>query len=440
MNDRTRFLIVIFLSIFLCAPLAYSKDAVKTGADISGMSAERLNRIDPVLNDAVKDQRIKGAVAMVTRNGKVVYEKAFGQMDDGKAMKTDAIFRICSMSKPITATAVMMLWEKGLFTLDDPIAKFIPEFKDMKVLVLDKKEEKGFRLEPAKKPITIRQLLSHTSGITYGFLGWPVIGQCYVDNEVSDGFRITNGTIGEGVKRLAKCPLVFQPGEGFEYGLNLDVLGRFVEIVSGMPFDKFLQTQVFAPLKMKDTGFFVPAEKTARLAALYEPAANGGLQKVDKRATRGFMTDTPSFIYDSLYSYEGPKTYFSGGAGLHSTAADYTRFAQMLANGGILDGARLLSPTTVEFMTQNQIGDFSVGFAGKGAKYGLGVGVYADPVALGTPVTKGSFQWMGIYNTKFFVDPARKLTLVYMTQLFPSMKADDLSKKLEVLAEQALVK
>jgi CubicO group peptidase (beta-lactamase class C family) len=439
MNNRLKSFVVVLLLLLLCAPSAFSKDTGRTGPEALGMSTERLNRIDSVLNSAIKEQRIKGAVALVTRNGKVAYQKAFGEMDEGKPMRNDAIFRFCSMSKPVTAAAVMMLWERGLFNLDDPIANYIPEFRDMKVLVMDKNEEKGYRLDPAKKPITIRQLLTHTSGLSYGFFARPVIGQCYLDNDVSDGFRITNGTIADGVKRLAKCPLVFQPGEGFEYSLSFDVLGRFVEVVSGMPFDKFLQKNLFDPLKMKDTSFFVAAEKVGRLAALYEPS-KGGLNKVDKRATRGAFTETPSTIYDSLYSYEGPKTYFSGGAGLHSTAADYARFAQMLANGGALEGARLLSPATVNLMVQNQIGDFAIGILGKGMKYGLGLGIYADPVALGSPVSKGSYQWGGAYNTLFFVDPVRNLTVVYLTQLYPRTIAVDLLTKIEVLAEQAVVK
>jgi CubicO group peptidase (beta-lactamase class C family) len=440
MNSRLKSFVVVFLFLLLCAPSAFSKDTGRTGPEALGMSTERLGRIDSVLTKAIEQQKIKGAVALVARDGKVAYQKAFGEMDDGKTMRKDTIFRICSMTKPITAVAVMMLWEQGLFTLDDPIANYIPEFKDMKVLVMDKTAEKGFRLEPAKTPITIRQLLSHTSGLTYGFLAWPVIGQCYVDNDVSDGFRITSGTIGDGVKRLAKCPLVFQPGAGFEYGLNFDVLGRLVEVVSGMPFDKFLQKNVFDPLKMRDTSFFVPAEKVGRLAALYEPSPKGGLNKVDKRATRGFMTETPSLVYDSLYGYDGPKTYLSGGAGLHSTAADYIRFALMLANGGTLEGARLLSPSTINLMVQNEIGDFVIGFAGKGVKYGLGLGIYTDPVAYGNSVAKGSYSWMGIYNTQFLVDPVRHLTAVYLTQLFPTMTAPDLMKKLQTVTEQAVVK
>jgi len=440
MNNRLKSFVVVLLLLLLCAPSAFSKDTGRTGPEALGMSTERLSRIDSVLSSAVKQQRIKGAVVMVARNGKIAYQKAFGEMDEGKPMRTDAIFRFCSMTKPVTAVAVMMLWEQGLFSLDDPIANYIPEFKDMKVLVMDKNEEKGFRLDPAKTPITIRQLLTHTSGLSYGFFARPVIGQCYLENDVSDGFRITNGTIADGVKRLAKCPLVFQPGEGFEYGLSMDVLGRFVEVVSGMPFDKFLQKNLFDPLKMKDTSFFVPAEKVGRLAALYEPSTKGGLNKVDKRATRGAITETPSLIYDSLYGYEGPKTYFSGGAGLHSTAADFTRFAQMLANGGVSEGTRLLSPATVNLMTQNQIGDFTIGFLGRGMKYGLGLGIYADPVALGSPVSKGSYQWGGAYNTLFFVDPVRNLTVVYLTQLFPRWIVVDLFKKIEVLGEQAVVK
>ncbi len=434
MNSRLKSFVVVLLLLSLCATSAYSKDTGKTGPEALGMSTERLNRIDPVLNGMVKQQQIKGAVALVARNGKVVYLKAFGEMDEGKPMRTDTIFRLCSMTKPITAVAVMMLWEQGLFNLDDPIADYIPEFKDMKVLVMDKDAEKGFRLDPAKTPITIRQLLSHTSGLTYGFSASPVIGQCYLENDVSDGFRLTNGTIADGMKRLAKCPLVFQPGEGFEYSLGLDVMGRFVEVVSGMSFDKFLQKNIFDPLKMKDTSFFVPQDKIGRLAALYEPSMQGGgLKKVDKRAARGL-------IYDSLYSYEGPKTYFSGGAGLHSTAADYARFAQMLAGGGSLEGARLLSPATFNAMVQNEIGDFVIGFAGKGIKYGLGLGIYADPVANGSSVSKGSYQWAGIYSTQFFVDPARNLTGVYLVQIFPKMFTAHFPKKFEVLAEQAVVK
>jgi CubicO group peptidase (beta-lactamase class C family) len=432
---------VILIFVFLFAPFAFSKDFETAVPETVDMSSERLARIDTILTKAVDQQRIKGAVAMVARDGKVTYLKAFGEMDNGKPMQKDTIFRICSMTKPIIAVAVMMLWEQGLFGLDDPIHQYIPDFKDVKVLVMDKNEEKGYRLEPVKQPITIRHLLSHTSGISYGFLAPSVVSQCYLENEVSDGFRVTNGTIGEEVKRLAKCPLLFQPGGGWAYGLNFDVLGYFIEVVSGMPLDKFLQTNIFGPLQMKDTSFFVPADKVPRLAALYEPTMKGGLKKVDRRiVTRGFFSEVQSLRYDPFYGYQGPKTYFSGGAGLHSTASDYLRFCQMMLNGGELHGVRLLSPTTVDFMIQNHIDGYVMVLDPKVQKYGLGFSLYVDPVASASPLPKGSYEWLGIYNTKFYIDPKHHMVAIYLTQLFPNMQVNDLNQKFNVLTQQAIVK
>lgn len=432
---------VMLIFVLLFVPFAFSKDFKTVVPETVGMSSIRLARIDSVFAKAVEQERIKGVVAMVARNGKVIYHKVFGEMDDSRPMQKDTIFRICSMSKPITAVAVMMLWEQGLFTLDDPISKYIPEFKDMKVLVMDKDAEKGYRLEPAKQPITIRQLLSHTSGISYGFFARPGVSQYYLENDVSDGFRVTNGTLGEGIKRLAKCPLVFQPGGGWEYGLNFDVLGYFVEVISGMPLDKFLLTNIFGPLQMKDTSFFIPTNKIPRLAALYEPAMTGGLKKVEgRRVTRGLFSETQSFIYDPFYSYQGPKTYFSGGAGLHSTASDYLRFCQMMLNGGVLHGVRILSPITVDLMIQNHIGDYIMDLDPKAQKYGFGFSTYVNPVASTTPLPKGAYEWGGIYNTKFYIDPKHRIVATYLTQLYPNMQVSDLTKKFLVLTQQAIIK
>jgi CubicO group peptidase (beta-lactamase class C family) len=345
------------------------------------------------------------------------------------------------MSKPITAVAMMILWERGFFTLDDPLYKFIPEFKDVKVLVMDKSQEKGYRLEPAKSPITIRHLLSHTSGISYGFFAQPVISQCYLDNQISDGFRITNGTIGEMTKRLAKCPLVFQPGTGWQYGLNFDVLGHVVEVISGMPFDQFLQKNVFDPLKMNDTSFFVPENKLNRLMALYSPTPEGTLQKLDHQvAMRGLIADIPSMVYDGDYSYKGPKTYFSGGAGLHSTAADYMRFCEMMLNGGELDGERILSPVTVKLMTQNQIGEHNVDIAPPGVKYGLGFSVVIDKVMSGSVTPEGTYSWSGIYNTAFYIDPKHKMIASFYNQLMPSFHVMGLSRPFEILTQTSIIK
>jgi len=379
---------------------------------------------------------------MIAKNGKVVYHKAFGDMDEGKAIQKDAIFRICSMSKPITAVAVMMLWEKGLLELTDPIYKFIPEFKDVQVLVKDKAEEKGYKLVPAKRPITIRHLLSHTSGLTYGFWGQPYVSNFYVENKVSDGLSITEGTIAEGVKRLAKCPLLFHPGEGWEYGLNSDVLGYLVEVVSGMPFDKFLQENLFKPLKMKDTFFFVPDEKVSRLAAVYEPKKEGGLAKLDRKSViRGVLSPTEGLIYDPFYSYQGPKTYFSGGGGLHSTAIDYMRFCQMMLNGGALDGVRILSPTTIELMIGNHMGENkSWVYSDEGIKYGLGFMFVTDRYPAALPLPNGSYYWGGFYHTKFYIDPKHKLIALYFSQIFPTGQVEDVTRKYNVLTQQAIEK
>jgi len=435
---------VLLVVVLLMAPSVYAKKTVISISKSEGISSERLTRIDEHLTRTVQQQRVKGMVAMIARNGKVVYHKAFGEMDDGKPMQKDAIFRICAMSKPITAVAVMMLYEQGLIELNDPISKYIPEFKDVKVLVKDKAEEKGYRLEPAKRPITIRHLLSHTSGLTYGFWGQPLVSNFYVENQVSDGLTITEGTIGDGVKRLAKCPLLFHPGEGWEYGLSFDVLGYLVEVVSGMPFDRFLQENLFKPLKMKDTFFFVPDEKVSRLAAVYEPKQEGGLAKLKRKViSKGVLSATEGLIYDPFYSYQGPKTYFSGGGGLHSTSTDYMRFCQMMLNGGALDGVRILSPTTIELMIGNHMGTLKSwvpAYADEGIRYGLGFMVLIDRYPAALPLPNGSHYWGGFYHTKFYIDPKHKLIALYLSQIFPTGQVEDVTRKFNTLTQQAIEK
>lgn len=441
-NQLFRSLMALMVLILLITPSVYAKNTATVVSKTEGISSERLARIDTHLTQTVAQQRVKGMVAMVARNGRVVYHKAFGDMDEGKAMGKDAIFRICSMSKPITAVAVMMLWEKGLIELNDPVFKFIPEFKDVKVLVKDKAEEKGYRLERANRPITIRHLLSHTSGITYGFWGQPYVSNFYVENKVSDGLTITEGTIAEGIKRLAQCPLLFQPGEGWEYGLNNDVLGYLVEVVSGMPFDKFLEENLFKPLKMKDTSFFVPEEKVSRLAAVYEPKPGGGLTKLDRNVvSKSFLSAVEGLRYGPFYSYQGPKTYFSGGGGLHSTANDYMRFCQMLLNGGTLDGVRILSPTTLELMIGNHMGAHkSWVYSDEGIRYGLGFMVVTDRYPGANVLPNGSYYWGGFYHTKFYIDPKHKLIALYFSQIFPTTQVEDVTRKYNILTQQAIEK
>ena len=435
---------MLFLLIFihLFVPFVYGKDLVTSAPETVGMSSDRLARIDGHLNRTVDQQRVKGIVAMVARKGKVVYHKAFGNMDEGKAMQKDAIFRICSMSKPITAVAVMMLWEQGLFELNTPLHAFVPEFKDVKVLVKDKAEEKGYKLITAKQPITIRHLLAHTSGISYGFWAQPYVSQFYLDNNVSDGLSVTDGTISEGIKRLAKCPLLFHPGEGWEYGLNNDVLGHVVEVVSGMSFDKYLQKNIFEPLNMKDTFFFVPDEKVSRLAAVYEPAKEGGLKKLARKVvTKGYLSTTNSLIYSPFYSYNGPKTYFSGGGGLHSTANDYMRFCQMMLNGGEIDGVRILSPTTIDLMIGNHMGDHKIWWMPvEGMRYGLGFMVITDRYPSASVLPNGTYSWGGFYHTRFYINPKHNLIAMHFSQIYPNNQVDDVIRKYFVLTQQAIVK
>ena len=370
----------------------------------AGMSAERLARIDTAIETAIKESRIPGAVALVARNGKIVYHRAFGLADTerGRALKKDDIFRIASQSKAITATAVMILWEEGRFQLDDPISKWIPEFKDAGVLKTVNEADGTWTTEPANKPVTIRHLLTHTSGIGYGVIdGDERFKKIYAKAGVTDLFTTEAVTIGESVKKLAKLPLHHQPGEKFTYSEGLDVLGYFVEIVSGKPFDVFLRDHLFSPLGMNDTGFYLPAEKAGRLVTVQKPEGNKWVRY-------------PVTFYDPDYPIKGAKSFFSGGAGLCSTARDYATFLQMYLNGGELNGVRILSRTTIDTMMRNQTADL---FGGGNASYGLAFGVQTGKgVAKGGQGSEGTFDWGGYFNTQYFADPRENIVGVLMKQ------------------------
>jgi CubicO group peptidase (beta-lactamase class C family) len=374
-----------------------------------------------MMKKAVNDNKIGGAVALVAKNGYIVYHKAFGKMDISpeRPMRDDTIFRIASMTKPITATAVMILVDEGKIALDDPVSKYIPQFKNPKVLIeveqVDEKtdtETYTYRLEPAKREITIRHLLTHTSGITYRFFGADFFEEIYTNAGISDGLTQTEGTIGAMVKRLAKLPLIDKPGDSWNYGLSNDVLGYLVEVVSGMSFDQFLQKRIFKKLNMKDTYFFLPDEKVSRLSALWEPNGRGGIKKASEEPKK-----LGAHRYSASYHYKGPKTHFSGGAGLVSTAMDYTRFLQMLVNRGDLDGVRLLKTKTVDMMTTNQIGKLDTLY---GTKYGFGVGVDMIKDQTGKEIGIHTYYWGGYFHTRFRVTPKEKLIMIMLTQLFPS--------------------
>jgi CubicO group peptidase (beta-lactamase class C family) len=388
-----------------------------------GMSSERLKRIDAFLQKSVDQKDIPGAVAIICRNGKIIYQKAFGSADNtaNRAMKTDDIFRIASMTKAVTATAVMMLWEQGLFQLDDPISKYIPEFKNPSVLDSLNMADTTYTVKPAGKEITIRHLLTHTSGLGYGAIdGDARMKAMYKKAGIVDLFTTEPVKIGDNIRKLAKLPLLNVPGEKYKYCEGLDVLGSFIEIISGMPFDVFLKTRIFDPLSMTDTYFYLPDSKASRLV------------KIQTKTGDKWTSFTDNF-YDPEYPIKGAKTFFSGGAGLSSTAKDYATFLQMYLNNGELNGKRLLSRKTIESIMENQLGDIKTSQA-----YGLAFGLVLEKdEAKGGLGSEGTFTWGGYFNTNYFADPKEKIIGVIMKQT-QRVNDDNNSGKFRALIMQAV--
>ncbi|MGB2634635.1 MAG: serine hydrolase domain-containing protein [Candidatus Acidiferrum sp.] len=423
----TRRLSVAMLVCFVVhVAAAAAQDFPTAKPESVGMSGERLERIGKTVQKEIDDKHIAGVVTLVMRHGQVVWSKAQGMQDleAGKRMRPDAIFRICSMSKPITSAAVMMLYEEGNFLLEDPVSKYLPEFKNPKVLVKPANGGQAYTI-PATREITIRDLLRHTSGITYQ---WNAdLGPLYKEANVASGLLPYDGTIADSVERLSKQPLLFNPGERWEYGLSVDVLGRLVEVISGKPLDEFLRTRIFEPLGMKDTYFFPPDNKLDRLATAYTYYDGKGLNR---------FPDAPivdgAFLYTADYPYRGPKKLFSGGAGLNSTAGDYARFCEMMLEGGKLGKVRILSRKSVELMTHDQLGKIA---PDEGFGLGFGIdGVKAPLAELGTP---GEYNWGGFFYTGFSIDPKEELIVIFMAQLHPTGDLD-LDREVHALAYQAI--
>jgi CubicO group peptidase (beta-lactamase class C family) len=316
------------------------------------------------------------------------------------------------MTKAVTSLAVMMLFEEGHFLLDDPISRYIPALASPQVLAQDLGE---LETVPARREITIQQLLTHTSGISYRFVAAPgpteTIAQLYRDVGISDGLSQTPGRIADLSEKLGGLPILFEPGTQYSYSLSVDVLGHLVEIVSESTLDEFFAARIFEPLGMIDTHFFLDDGDVERLASIYTPRDDAGIRELGEDPI-----DEGYLVYSSSYPYSGPRTYFSGGGGLTSTASDYARFLQMFLNGGELDGIRLLGPKTVEMMTRNSIGDISVS---PGIKFGLGFAVVEDPGLAGDVRSAGSYFWGGFFNTRYFVDPSEELIGIFMSQLYP---------------------
>ncbi|OFW21588.1 MAG: hypothetical protein A3H97_12760 [Acidobacteria bacterium RIFCSPLOWO2_02_FULL_65_29] len=374
------------------------------------MSTERLGRLHAGMQAMVDRHEAGGIVTLVAREGKVVdlHASGFQDVESGRPMATDTIFRIASMTKPITSVAVMMLYEEGKLLLTDPVSKFIPAFTSMHVT------GEGGALVPARREITIRDLLSHRSGLSYGFLNGGPVGDAYRKEGVPDGLTMTPMTLQEGIDKLAAQPLMSHPGAAWNYSLSIDVLGRVVEVASATSFDVFLRDRIFKPLGMADTSFDVPDAKWPRLATVYSPNGSRGIRPMRDPESFGNTHMSPGA------SYKAPKKYFSGGAGLTSTAHDYARFALMLAGGGVLDGVRLLSPKTIELMTASHTADLpGGGLIGNGANFGLGFRVVTDVATTQTAGSIGMYGWSGIYGTTFWVDPKERLVAILMVQRYP---------------------
>jgi CubicO group peptidase (beta-lactamase class C family) len=398
----------------------------------AGLSIERLQRLDRVVQEYIDQQRIAGAVILIARHGKIVYYKGLGKDDveKGNEMDKNAIFRIASQTKAITSTAVMMLYEEGHFLLDDPISKYIPEFKNPKVLNKFNKKDSTYTTVPAKNEITIRQLLTHTSGIGYGVFDPKQLGAIYSKASYQEvPIASADYVLKDQIRQLAKLPLLHQPGEKWTYGMNIDVLGYLLEVVSGMSLNDFLRQRLFDPLGMKDTYFYLPKEKGSRLTALYQENQSG---KVVKYSTQ---YREPSLNLTADFPLMANGKYYAGGGGLSSTAMDYAIFLQMMLNKGEYNGKRLLSRNTVEMMTMNQIGNLSLGED----KFGLGFWIATDKSGALSPVSPGTFGWGGVFGTNYWADPQENVLALILTQVYPTTHVSTLHEKFQVLVYQAII-
>jgi CubicO group peptidase (beta-lactamase class C family) len=396
-----------------------------------GFSSERLGRLHTAMQREVDEKQLAGVVTILARHGKVVEERTYGKKDSasGAPMTKDTIFRIFSMTKPVTGVAMMILYEEGKWHPSDPISKYIPEFAHLKVFKGVDPSGKMILEDPVHPP-TMKELVTHTAGFTYGLFGNTPVDKMYMEQQV-----LGSQSLQEMIDKLAKTPLLYQPGTRWVYSVSMDIQGYIVEKLSGQSLPDFMQQHIFGPLGMKDTGFFVPQEKRNRFATLYAENQKGEL--VASAAISGPATD-----------YATQPSMPSGGGGMVSTAQDYLRFAQMLLNGGELDGVRILAPATVQLMTSNHLapslmtGEFSVGqvIMRPGLGWGYDCAVFSDPPQADEVVGRGTFFWVGAADTWFWVDPTNDLIFVGMTQRMLGPGWPNVEALSQPLVYQALVK
>lgn len=417
---------ILSLSLLLCAAQSLYSQSPQSFSEVkpedAGFSSARLARIDDMLQGAVKDQLIPGAAAIIIRDGKIIYYKAFGYSDIEKKspLRRDDIFRIASQTKAITSLAVMMLWEEGKFLLDDRVSKYIPEFKNPQILKTFNPKDSTYTTEPATREITVRQLLTHSSGIGYAVIGRNDFQAIYAKAGIPSGIGNDRDLIGDKMKRLGPLPLAHEPGERWTYGLNTDLLGYLVEIWSGMPFDQFLKTRIFDPLGIKDTYFYLPKNKHSRLVALHGDR-DGKVYKLKSPAYDAIDVDYPKLN----------GTYFSGGAGLSSTVEDYAKFLQMFLNGGEFNGTRLLSRKTVELILTDHLPDLT-------NEFGLGFALETAKNDHRSPTSLGTFSWGGAFSTQYWADPKERVIGVSYTNIYDS-RNESIHEKFRVLTYQAII-
>ncbi|WP_086476721.1 MULTISPECIES: serine hydrolase domain-containing protein [Arenibacter] len=392
-----------------------------------GMSTQRLNLLSTVMEQYVKDGKMAGNVTLVARKGKIVYHKAFGHADieADREMKTDAIFRIASQTKAIVSVAIMILQEEGKLLIADPIGNYLPEWKS--TTVAQKTDNGGYELVPAKREITIRDLLTHTAGIGYGH---GLAKEQWKAAEIQNWyFADRDEPISATVARMAKLPMDAQPGERFVYGYSTDILGVIVEKVSGQSLDQFLKDRILDPLGMADTYFYLPENKEDKLATSYMAHSGKALERAPN----------PGLGVGQGHYVKGPRKSFSGGAGLLSTSLDYAKFLQMMLNDGAYNGKQILSPKTVELMISDHVVSRDIPYSGRsGTGFGLGFSITKDIGMRGEPGSVGTFEWGGAYGSTYWVDPVEELVVVYFKQLIPTNGVDD-HAKLRNLVYQAIV-
>ena len=396
----------VLISFLLAFQTCYAQQAIKSHTakpEEVGLSADRLKQIKPLMQRYVDENKLPGMITVVARHGKVVCFEKYGLMGIDKPMQSDAIFRIASMTKPVTSVAVMLLYEEGRFQLDDPVAKYIPEFKELKVF--SSSDKNGIHLENQINPMTIRNLLTFTSGLGSGVENTPV-------DSMYRAADLSGGTLKEMIQKLAKIPLLYQPGTRWKYGRSSDVLGYLVEVISGKPLDQFFKERIFIPLKMNDTGYYVSKEKLKRITSVYRLDEHSGIK---------ILTDP------EINNVSTPVRFHSGNGGLLSTATDYLIFSQMLLNKGEYNGVRLLGSKTVDLMTSNHItnekmpDDDFFGPMLTGMGFGFGFAVLKDQNSSTGSGSKGSYWWAGAANTYFYIDPKEDLIVIFMTQFVPNI-------------------